>query len=469
MPLSLLALPNETPYDAVEDPPGSIDPLGTLPISERLADLLLPGFTARMYRARFLTFCAVSAMVADRVASLLSQRGDARVDARLAFERLFVYAVVRAHEANGTRPRQLPGTRLARTALLQRQPLTKNNFLKAQSVNGPFGLVARLARHLEILDTEDQLGRTGLTLMSAWSADQKLREILDPQTEGSSSWTARIARVVARNLTEGYWPHRYHAIWNRLSEPLEPDAVSRGETHALQMILEEDPVRRRLVHILRARSAVAIYRQAWKDRRRGLAERTTVRRILMPALGKNHIDMPIAKALAINDAFQSAAGCLLRTFEAFLGALKRRDARASVDTLLADRELGRALTHSRKSLAPAARKLAAALADMPELSTQDDQLANELSTLHNECEAASRSADALAETVIVRHERIQRTKNKSVWIDRGRAWTLMPGFGVDDTPRTYEREYPHPVRIRNVYSILSDLRYVKLRPEDEEA
>lgn len=55
MPLSLLALPNPTPYDPAEDPPGSIDPLGTLHLSERLADLLLPGFTARMYRARFLT------------------------------------------------------------------------------------------------------------------------------------------------------------------------------------------------------------------------------------------------------------------------------------------------------------------------------------------------------------------------------------------------------------------------------
>lgn len=51
MPLSLLALPNATPYDAAEDPPGSIDALGTLPLWERLADVLLPGFTARMYRA----------------------------------------------------------------------------------------------------------------------------------------------------------------------------------------------------------------------------------------------------------------------------------------------------------------------------------------------------------------------------------------------------------------------------------
>jgi ABC-type lipopolysaccharide export system ATPase subunit len=35
------ALPYSTPYDPAEDPPGSIDPLGTLGTSERLAETLL--------------------------------------------------------------------------------------------------------------------------------------------------------------------------------------------------------------------------------------------------------------------------------------------------------------------------------------------------------------------------------------------------------------------------------------------
>ena len=43
-------LPMATPLDPAEEPPGSIDPLGTLAHAERLADALLPGFTARMWR-----------------------------------------------------------------------------------------------------------------------------------------------------------------------------------------------------------------------------------------------------------------------------------------------------------------------------------------------------------------------------------------------------------------------------------
>ena len=55
-------LPLATPYDPAEDPPGSIDPLGTVATAEQLADVLLPGRTARMWRARHLTFAALAAL-----------------------------------------------------------------------------------------------------------------------------------------------------------------------------------------------------------------------------------------------------------------------------------------------------------------------------------------------------------------------------------------------------------------------
>jgi len=45
-------LPLATPYDPAEDPPGSIDPMGTVASAEQLADILLPGLTARMWRGR---------------------------------------------------------------------------------------------------------------------------------------------------------------------------------------------------------------------------------------------------------------------------------------------------------------------------------------------------------------------------------------------------------------------------------
>ena len=63
-------LPLATPYDPAEDPPGSIDPLGTVATAEQLADVLLPGLTARMWRARHLTFAALSALVGERASAM---------------------------------------------------------------------------------------------------------------------------------------------------------------------------------------------------------------------------------------------------------------------------------------------------------------------------------------------------------------------------------------------------------------
>jgi len=62
--MSLDAIWLPLPLDPSEDPPGSLDPLGTLAHAERLAEILLPGFTVRMWRAGLLTIATVAITVA---------------------------------------------------------------------------------------------------------------------------------------------------------------------------------------------------------------------------------------------------------------------------------------------------------------------------------------------------------------------------------------------------------------------
>src|ERR1700761_8358086 len=95
MPLQPDWLPVATPHDPAEDPPGSLDPLGTLLQAERFAEILLPGFTVRMWRGRLLTIATLSAWIADQVVIRLNNRDEVRLEARLAFERLVVSAIVR--------------------------------------------------------------------------------------------------------------------------------------------------------------------------------------------------------------------------------------------------------------------------------------------------------------------------------------------------------------------------------------
>lgn len=209
MPLAAGCLPFPSPYDPAEDPPGSVDPLGTLGLAERLADELLPGFTVRMWRARLLTYSGLASLVSSRVVERTG-REDLRFEARLAFERLYVSAVVRLAEREGelgaAARRRLPGVDLARAALrLDDRPLGRGSFLKGQAVNGPFGVMARLARNRHVLDAEDFLGREGESLLLAWGRDNDLPGLLD---DNGCKWLSDVVRCVTAHATDKEWPPR---------------------------------------------------------------------------------------------------------------------------------------------------------------------------------------------------------------------------------------------------------------------
>src|SRR3546814_2495428 len=77
MTLAGLTLPSLT----VADPPvageGSLDPLGTGALADRIAEQLVPDVRARMSRVRFLTAMAISSIVTDEVGELLILDGRA--------------------------------------------------------------------------------------------------------------------------------------------------------------------------------------------------------------------------------------------------------------------------------------------------------------------------------------------------------------------------------------------------------
>src|SRR5262245_59444532 len=137
MPLALSAFPLSTPLDPIEDPPSSIDPLGTAAHAERLVDLVLPGLTARMWPIRLLTLATLTAEITDRVVRRLAGKEEAHLEARLTFERLVVSAIIRWAQKNPQDSqfahRRLPGSELARTALESGEPLSRQNFLKGQA------------------------------------------------------------------------------------------------------------------------------------------------------------------------------------------------------------------------------------------------------------------------------------------------------------------------------------------------
>lgn len=475
MPLVAAALPMATPPDASGDPPGSIDPLGTLGHAERLADLLLPGLTARMWRARLLTVAAVTAAVAERALRHLGGREDARLDARLAFERLVVSAVVRLAvkypEAYGAARRGLPGSDLARAALAAGdEPLSRHNFLKGQAVNGPFGVMARLALHLALVDEDGRLGRNGPELLLAWAEDQRLPGVLDDAGRSSrpgASWIDDAARQTARCINDGEWPARGSVLWQRLADALRPDQPGPSERRVLVRLLEADPVRARMLALLR--QGVEFYRQ-YDGEGRGTVEREVLSRAIRPRLGHGPVDGLIDAVSFVAYVYEAASGWLQQGFDAILWGLKQLGGSATPDALLAHPAVRIGLEGARSALRSGLRALDTALARLrnsPTLSRPD--LTEPLGRLQDDIVAGFDSLVAFRDALVQRHERVQREKRKGAWIDRDARWALLPGFGVDgDQPPPHVPAFLHPFRIRNAYALLAGLGEVSLEAPDGE-
>lgn len=475
MPLDPTGLPVATPLDPAEDPPGSLDPLGTLGHAERLAEALLPGFTVRMWRGRLLTFTTVAAAVADRTVALMDNREDLRLEARLAFERLFVSAVVRradelpASYANA--PRRLPGRELAKQALNEGEPLTRGNFLKGQAVNGPFGVIARLARQMELIDDDGRMGRRAVELLMAWSDDEQLPGVLDEDgaaTRAGAAWMADAVKRTAACVGNRDWPGGAHRVWELLAKHLRPDRIGPKERRMLVHLLETSPIRRRMVGLLKDR--VEVYRQGSKNEEaRGKLERAMLLRGVQPELGDDPTDRLIASLIATVDAYEQTSSLLQQAFDGLVWALKARGGRARPDALIEDARLRRHLEKTRNGLSrfvPLMDRSIEGLRSEPSLDPI--QLVEPILRLREDAVAASASTPALADMVLRRHERVQNDKAKAAWIERGAHWTLMPGENrvSAEAPPVWQDTYLHPFKIPNAYSILGDLRQVAVEVPD---
>jgi hypothetical protein len=475
MPLAAAALPLATPPDPTGDPPGSIDPLGTLAHAERLADLLLPGLTARMWRPRLLTLSAVTAAVADRALRHLGGQEDHRLEARLAFERLAVSAVVRLAlrrpEDYGPARRGLPGSDLARAALASGdEPLTRHNFLKGQAVNGPYGVMARLALHLGLVDVDGRLGRNGPALLLAWAGDQGLPGVLDDEGRAGrpgAAWIEEAARQTARCLTAGEWPATGSALWQRLTDPLRPDQPGPVERRVLVGLLDSDPVRARVLALLR--QGVDFYRR-YAPEGRGVVEREVLARAVRPHLDNGPVDGLIAAAGFVAHVYETASGWMQQGFDAVLWGLKQLGGSAPPDALLAHPAVRSSLEGARVALRSGRRALDAALVRLqgsPGLARPE--LTGPLERMRDETVAGQGAAPAFLDALVCRHERVQREKRKGAWIDRDFRWTLLPGFGVGgDQPPAHGPAFLHPFRVVNAYALLARLGETSLEAPDGE-
>ncbi|MBA3405872.1 MAG: hypothetical protein H0U13_14525 [Gemmatimonadaceae bacterium] len=470
MAVSLSGFPFATPYDPSKDPATSVDPLGTTSLAERLADLLLPGFTARMWRPRLLTFSAVAALVASKVIELLKQDDQYDV-ARLAFERLYVSALVQAAAKDldlAAGIRRITGSDRARQALARGEPLTRANFIKGQSVNGPTGVMARLARNLRIVNDENHLDTKGQELILAWAKDAGLVGILEGKSDAGDGgkWLTQMAKAT-QEAVKGTWPGNQSSVWSELTNRLRPDEMDKHERKFIHALISTDltGLRARMLPLLVR--AVDTYNDGIEEGRT-VVERSVLQDGVRSLLKSTD---PVDKVLDILfdtiEAHEECSSLLLGAFDTIRWALSSKGTLTEAQ-VLADKTVTKNLERARKTLAKELVDLERAIARVEAEPTIDRKIIAPLQQMRSDVGAAVTSPEALLSTLLDRHRRVQKEKRKGEWIERGPKLTIMPSFGFPDDPPNYSGMYLHPFRISNAYAMLGELGVVKVGRDEEE-
>jgi hypothetical protein len=443
--------------------------------AEQLADVLLPGLTARMWRARHLTFTALAALVGERASAAEGGSEEMRLEARLGLERLFVSAVAwkdeKKEEGWDKAARRLPGIGLARRAIRAgHQPLGRQNFLKGQAINGPFGVVQRLARNIDVIDDDNRLSRSGEELLLEWAKEQQLAGILDD--DGSISpggkWLRRLINSVVDHVKSGSWPNNSWWGWSDLASYLRPDHPGPREKKVLFRLLssESSLSRRRCIELLLTHDILQSYKAITASGSRGDLDRAILAQQIDKHLknSRDEVDRLIRFAVSLIEAYEQVSGELESAFRGLMWALTRRGGRSTADELLGDSTMILHLESRRKKLTAAVRRFQSLMSELGNHPQVLDAVTHErLDQLMQDALDGLTSERTMVDAVMKRHRRIQEQKRKGVWIEQDFPyWTLMPGFGdSSDTPWIHGGAYLHPFRVSNAYSLLSDLGKVR--------
>ena len=199
-----MLMPARTLFDPETQGEGSLDPLGLAMVADHLADWLLPGMTARMWRPRFLTAIAVTSVVAQPFEGRMSRDGVSPAWLLLEWYYVSAMATVKV-EDDSKQLRRIPGIDKARRAVRAGIQLNADRYLKVPKVFGFHGVYKRLARHLDIVDDNLTLGANGQRLLRAWEEEEGLVGFSDLDREGGEAVKLRrsVSDAIAAAIESG--------------------------------------------------------------------------------------------------------------------------------------------------------------------------------------------------------------------------------------------------------------------------
>lgn len=249
-----LTLPFLTEADPEQSGEGSLDPLRLAPLSEALAEVMLPGVTNRMSRVRFLTAIAVSSTISTGLEDVPPK--DGVTTPHLAFEWHLIEAVARrSNQLPDAALQRVPGINKARAVLSRGAHLSAATYLKVPKVFGFVGIYKRLAIELELVDDDLVLEAEGDRLVRVWEVEQGLEGFADRKAGSKGGALARkVDKAVAQALLKGSVAQGSGSwLWSQLVDMLRLDGAGRAEKGVLRRRILDPAraLRREIVETLR--------------------------------------------------------------------------------------------------------------------------------------------------------------------------------------------------------------------------
>lgn len=430
------------PYRSEADPEvqgeGSIDPLGLLSLADRLAEWILPGLTARMWRPRFLTAIVATAVIVEPLEEALAK--DGATPPWLVFEWYYVEPMARLEDTEG-QLRRIPGIDKGRQAVRDKVPMNPDRYLKTPKVFGFHGVYKRLASHVGIVDNHLSLGENGYRLLRLWEQEQNLPGFSDWESKEGDGPRMRciLYEAVQKSLETGQTER--HGSWpgaTYLVEHLSPHNLGPGEAQFLWGLLLDSQAEPRgeIFRILRSSELLQLFSRTGSERQLVLELRSRA-------------SNELRRRLEAIEAYEEFCRLVGEAFERvrFLST-DLRPSPVVADDLQNDARV----SELASSLGTVIRNARHRLTGSP--------IADGFEALVQKFEEVRNGGD-LFHSLWDHHVDVQKRKppeGKRPWFEQmvGGGLIVRPPYRFDGEPAPWE-EYVHPYRLSPVESFIRDL------------
>jgi len=255
-----MVIPLLTEADPAEKSEGGLDPLGLEPIADALGTRLVPGVRERQSHPRYLTLIAAGLAICERF-----QPGEIAKDGVSDAQRVFEWYVVEGLvRSSPDRPRGVPGSQKAASAIDARVPLSAGRYLKTPSVFGFHGVYRLLARTLGV-ESGGRLGEFGYQLLNVWSREQGLQGFYGTEPGPGTAERDKLFRAVEDGMRRGstdrspMWDG--WAFFRQHFAPLEP-GVAEADTIRYALTQDRTGFREPVWHFLTSVEGQRIWKGA---------------------------------------------------------------------------------------------------------------------------------------------------------------------------------------------------------------